>query len=69
VNHREALAQARAWRKSSHSERLSDCVETATEVPGWVGVRDSKLGSASPVLAVPVTAWRGFVGSLDEGVA
>jgi len=66
MNYRDTLGRASSWYKSSHSERATGCVETATEVAGWVGVRDSKLGSASPVLAVSVTAWRGFVGSLPR---
>jgi Domain of unknown function (DUF397) len=66
MNHRNTLGRANSWRKSSHSERANACVETATEVSGWVGVRDSKLGSASPVLAVSVTAWQRFVGGLHK---
>jgi hypothetical protein len=66
MNYRDTLGRANSWRKSSHSERATDCIETATEVSGWVGVRDSKLGVASPVLAVSVAAWRGFVGGLPR---
>jgi hypothetical protein len=39
-------------------------VEITTELTGWVGVRDSKLGAASPVLAVTPAQWRATVLSL-----
>lgn len=38
------------WRKSSFSSQGSDCVEMADLGEGAVGIRDSKLGDASPVL-------------------
>ncbi|MDR7301319.1 transcriptional regulator with XRE-family HTH domain [Haloactinomyces albus] len=49
------------WRKSSRSQGQNTCVEAATNVSGWVGVRDSKLGEASPVLAFTSAQWRAFV--------
>ncbi|MGH3601469.1 MAG: DUF397 domain-containing protein [Pseudonocardiaceae bacterium] len=39
--------------QSSYSQAQNDCIELTTEVTGWVGVRDSKLGAYSPVLASP----------------
>lgn len=33
-------------------------MEITTEIPGWVGVRDSTLGSDSPVLAFALPEWR-----------
>ncbi|ATY17269.1 DUF397 domain-containing protein (plasmid) [Amycolatopsis sp. AA4] len=43
---------ASGWEKSSFSNGGDNgCVEFHFDaVPGWVGVRDSKLGSRSPVL-------------------
>lgn len=38
------------WRKSTFSSQNSDCVELADLGDGTLGVRDSKLGDASPVL-------------------
>jgi hypothetical protein len=61
VNHDHALAAlttAAGWRKSSYSQAINGCVEVSTELPGWVGVRDSKLGTASPVLACTLPHWR-----------
>lgn len=53
-----ALTTAAGWRKSSYSQAINGCVEVTTELPGWVGVRDSKLGTDSPVLACTRSQWR-----------
>jgi hypothetical protein len=50
----------KAWRKSSHSNQ--SCVEVGAD--GAVLVRDTKLGEASPILAVTPAAWRTFVASV-----
>ncbi|WP_084216778.1 DUF397 domain-containing protein [Pseudonocardia spinosispora] len=60
----EALSRASAWRKSAYSKRADDCVEVSTEVSGWVGVRDSKLASTSPILAFTASQWGSFVRGL-----
>ena len=39
------------WRKSTYSHD-NGCVELAQLRPGVVGIRDSKLGAASPVIEV-----------------
>lgn len=56
-----ALSQARHWRKASLSQGENTCVEVTGEVPGWVGVRDSKLGDSSPVLAFGQAEFRAFL--------
>jgi hypothetical protein len=61
VNHDQAAAElttAAGWRKSSYSQGANGCVEVTTELPGWVGVRDSKLGTDSPLLACTQSQWR-----------
>nr|WP_075849331.1 DUF397 domain-containing protein [Saccharomonospora sp. CUA-673] len=65
----EELQQYREpqWRKSTRSQGQNDCVEITDEVRGSVGVRDSKLGDASPVLAVTVEQWRLFRASVRAG--
>lgn len=55
----------RNWRKSSRSQGESGCVETA-EAPGHIGVRDTKLGAASPVLSFETRAWRAVIEAVKE---
>ena len=60
-----SLRNCTQWRKSSYSfPDGQECVEITTELSGWVGVRDSKLGVASPVLAVTAAEWRAMLGSV-----
>ncbi|MGW2621896.1 DUF397 domain-containing protein [Micromonospora taraxaci] len=47
------------WRTSSRSGN-GECVEVADNLPGVVGVRDSKDPSG-PVLVFAPAAWRAFV--------
>lgn len=70
MNHQDALAalaRAQAWRKSTYSDRANGCVEITTELPGWVGVRDSKLGPHSPVLAFTHHEWRALTAGIRNG--
>ncbi|MEV4496553.1 DUF397 domain-containing protein [Micromonospora arborensis] len=54
------LSNAR-WRKSTRSGASGgNCVEVADNLPGVVGVRDSK-DPAGPALAFGPAAWRAFV--------
>lgn len=55
------------WFKSSRSHSGGECVEAAHLDGGSVGVRDSKLGTASPVLVFDGAAWDGFVSALGSG--
>jgi hypothetical protein len=49
------------WRKSTRSGNGgSTCVEVAKNLPGVVGVRDSK-DQQGPALAFSPDAWRAFV--------
>jgi hypothetical protein len=47
---RDILSTSSGWFKSSYSAGESGCVELNFAVPGYAGMRDSKLGDASPVL-------------------
>lgn len=40
----------RTWQKASRSSDQQGCFEVSFDVPGMVGVRDSKRGDAGPVL-------------------
>ncbi|RZU72465.1 uncharacterized protein DUF397 [Micromonospora kangleipakensis] len=48
------------WRKSTRSGVQGDCVEVADNLPGVVGVRDSK-DPTGPVLTFDPQTWRAFV--------
>jgi hypothetical protein len=50
-----------AWRKSTRSgDNGGACVEVADNLPGIVGLRDSK-DPTGPVLTFDPTAWTAFV--------
>ncbi|WP_243793054.1 DUF397 domain-containing protein [Saccharopolyspora gloriosae] len=54
------------WRKSSRSHAANGCVEVGSAADR-VGVRDSKLGSASPVLVFTASEWASFTTSAHHG--
>ncbi|MGH3567115.1 MAG: DUF397 domain-containing protein [Pseudonocardia sp.] len=62
-----ALSAATTWRKASHSGGDNGgCVEVAT-IPGWIGVRDTKLDPDSPVLAFSPREWDAFTRGVRDG--
>ncbi|MBQ0894225.1 DUF397 domain-containing protein [Micromonospora sp. U56] len=54
------------WRKSTRSNNGGDCVEVADNLPGIVGLRDSK-NPAGAVLAFSPREWSRFVASVKHG--
>ncbi|WP_330184694.1 DUF397 domain-containing protein [Nocardia sp. NBC_01503] len=56
----------RQWYKSSRSSNANDCVEVYQD-DTRVGVRDSKLGTASPVLVFDGFAWDRFNDAVKSG--
>jgi hypothetical protein len=55
------------WRKSRRSDNGgASCVEVAKNIPGVVGVRDSKDRSG-PVLAFEPEAWAAFLDGVKGG--
>ncbi|MGH3777327.1 MAG: DUF397 domain-containing protein [Pseudonocardiaceae bacterium] len=59
--------QDRAWYKSSYSNGgADDCVEVNHSLGGHVGVRDSKLGTTSPVLAIPAPHWTRLIAAIQN---
>ncbi|MEU4771195.1 DUF397 domain-containing protein [Micromonospora sp. NPDC023644] len=54
------------WRKSTKSGgNGGNCVEVADNLPGVVGVRDSK-DPTGPALVFAPAAWRAFVAQVTE---
>lgn len=61
-----ALSSATNWHKASYSNGVeSGCVEVGN-VPGFVGVRDTKLGAASPILACTEAEWAAFLAGVKN---
>ena len=55
------------WRKSTRSGNGgADCVEVARNLPGVVGVRDSKDPSG-PALTIAPTGWTAFLTDVRAG--
>ena len=56
------------WRKSTYSSgNGGSCVEVADNLPGVVGVRDTKDRGAGPILTFTAEAWQAFVGGVRRG--
>ena len=59
--------QERAWYTSSYSNGgQNHCVEVNHSRSGHVGVRDSKLGITSPVLAIPAAQWTCLIAAVQD---
>lgn len=54
------------WRKSSYSMSDGHCVATARLADGRIGVRDTKAGTAGPVLRFESAAWTAFLRELRD---
>jgi hypothetical protein len=64
---RAALHTADGWRKSTFSGGQNGCVEVNSTVPGYTGIRDSKLGSGSPVLVFNAVAIAAMIDGVKAG--
>ncbi|MFC7381531.1 DUF397 domain-containing protein [Sphaerisporangium rhizosphaerae] len=51
------------WRKSTYSGDTGNCVEVASNLPGCVAVRDSKIPTGSNLTFAPAE-WSAFVTGL-----
>jgi len=60
------LSRAMSWKKSSFSNGGGACVEVATNLPGLVGVRDSK-DKDGPVLTFTPEEWHAFAAGIRDG--
>lgn len=56
TDHARAELAATTWHKAGASQGQNACVELA-RVRGWTGLRDSKLGGTSPILALDIPEW------------
>ena len=63
-----ASFQEGSWFTSSYTnEGANTCVEINHSLAGHVGVRDSKLGTTSPVLATPAPQWVCIITAVQDG--
>ncbi len=69
MNHHDALAAlstTTGWHKSTRSDGQNGCLEVTTEVSGWIGVRDTKLGARSPVLVFTTVEWTAMLAAVKN---
>jgi uncharacterized protein DUF397 len=55
------------WRKSSRSHGGGGACVMVAYIPGAAGVKDSKLGDASPILPFSTPAWSAFLHEVKTG--
>ncbi|GAA2289515.1 DUF397 domain-containing protein [Actinomadura sp. NPDC048955] len=57
------------WRKSAYCGASNTCVEIATLVDSsrFIGARDAKYGTQSPVLSFSQSEWREFLKRAKKG--
>lgn len=61
-----ALAAANNWHKTTYSGgQNGGCIEVGS-TPGFVGVQDTKLGLASPILAFTNAGWGAFMAGVKD---
>jgi predicted secreted Zn-dependent protease len=61
-----ALSAATNWRKASYSEGDQNGRVEVGNVPGFVGVRHTKLGDTSPILACTEAEWAAFLAGVKN---
>ncbi|SCL68209.1 protein of unknown function [Micromonospora citrea] len=61
----EVNQAAVTWRKSTRSNGSGNCVEFADNLPGVVGLRDSK-DPTGPILAFEPISWAAFVRAVKD---
>jgi hypothetical protein len=54
------------WRKSRHSNPNGGCIEAGRASDGTIGVRDTKLHGAGPILEFSQDEWRSLLSKLRE---
>ncbi|MFI6522372.1 DUF397 domain-containing protein [Spirillospora sp. NPDC050679] len=59
--------EAADWRKSSRCGGTGTCVEVARLDTSQIGARDTKRGTASPVLQFSAAEWRTFTERVKRG--
>ncbi|WP_171172135.1 DUF397 domain-containing protein [Streptomyces sp. I05A-00742] len=53
------------WRKSSHSNSSTECLEVAEAIPGLIRIRDSKRsGDPTLIITANTATWTAFLSSL-----
>lgn len=61
------LRNLKTWRKSTKSTDGNNCVEVCYDEPGFIAVRNSRLGDASPVNFFDKGEWDAFRAGMDNG--
>jgi hypothetical protein len=63
----DSASSAQTWQRSTRCDINGSCVEVARLASGQVGVRDGKIGQASPVLVFDTAAWQGLIAAVTDG--